>query len=180
MNSTLQAKYDAARKPSAYAYPDPSEIEPKIPVGEKVLQVLFGTGLDVGANTATLVLTDKAIHAFTKKPLLKKIGSTQEVIPFRQITGITRQKKVLAKWILEISRADNTDSYAYLDEMESQAFYVAAQELMSNQSSEGVGTSSAVVDNPLQQLSQLKELFDSGVISQAEFEDKKAVLLGRI
>lgn len=178
--SELQTKYKEARKPSAYAYPGPAEIEAKIPGGEKILQVLFGTDLDGGANTATLVLTDGAIHAFTKKPLLKNIGGTHEVIPFRQITGLSRYRKVLAKWVLEISRADNTDSYGYLDERDSQAFYVAAQKMMSNQPPAGMSSSPKREDNPLEQLSQLKELFESGVITKEEFEEKKSVLLGRI
>ncbi|MEQ9085805.1 MAG: SHOCT domain-containing protein [Pontimonas sp.] len=152
-------------------------MEAKIPAGEKILQVLFGTELDVGANTATLVLTDRGIHAFTKKPLLKKIGSTHEIIPFRQITGITRYRKLLSKWILEVSRADNTDSYAYLDEMESETFLVTAQELISSQNDT---KSEESADDVFAQLEKLTALFDKGILSENEFEAKKQELLKRI
>jgi hypothetical protein len=186
MLKELERLLDKAVKPQA-AYPssfvEAEEIESKISKGEKPLHILKGVWMaKKGANSfATLVLTDSAIHVFRRSTAFtKKLGSSHEVFQFSQVTGVTRSRKVMWKWVLEFSRAANTDTYGNLDEDQSEEFYNQAQKLVAAAQNAPKGTVIQQTLDPLDQIKKLKALLDDGILTQSEFEEKKKELMRKI
>jgi hypothetical protein len=186
MLSEIERLLDKAVKPqTAYSsgYVKASEIESKLSTGENPLYILKGAFKgQKGINSfATLVLTDKAIHVFRKvSAFTKKIGSSHEVFQFLQVTGVTRSRKVTWKWVLEFSRAANTDTYYFLDEIQSEEFYNLAQKLVSEAQNSSRGTFIQQTLDPLDQIKKLKALLDDGILTQKEFDEKKKELMGKV
>ena len=145
---------------------------------ESVIQVLFGA---VGRKAVTLVLTDRAIYKFTNGALIGRLGSGNEVIPFGQLTGIERKRAPLAEFGVTLTRASNVDSVLDLDERESERFVAEARDRMQKaQSPTFTVVSQEAAPDPLDQLRKLKELHEAGVVTDAEYEEKRSDLISRI
>jgi len=186
MLSEIERLLDQAVKPQTAnpsGYVEASEIQSKVPADEKPLHILKGVFRgQKGINSfATLVLTDKAIHVFKKvSAWTKKIGSSHEVFHYSLVTGVTRSRKVMWKWMLEFSRAANTDTYVFLDENQSEEFYNLTQKLVSEAQNSSKGTFIQQTLDPLDQIKKLKALLDDGILTQKEFDEKKKDLMGKV
>ena len=194
MNKSLEEKFALAAYPKGQlksAYLDLDSFAEKVPDDEEVLVVAMGTllgkksksialGTDMG-GFATLVLTDKCLHMFGRGAGFgpKKLGRT-ESYTFATITGVSRQKKMMAGWTMEISRASNVDDFIQLDETDSENLYNQLRNLVAEAQKGNSGTVIQQATDPVEQIKKLKELLDLGVISQEEFETKKQTLLDKI
>ena len=194
MNASLAEKYELAQTPFGQAkssYPGLDAIADLVPADEIVALVVRGTlvgkgrgntwaqGTDMGAF-ATLVLTDKCLHMFGKIGFTSKVKRS-EVYNFENNTGVSRMKKALQGWAIEISRASNVDYFVNMVEGDSEQLYNQLRELVSkSQKSSGGGTTVINQIDPMDQLKKLKDLLDAGILSQEEFEEKKKALLDKI
>jgi predicted DNA-binding ArsR family transcriptional regulator len=112
---------------------------------------------------------------------MKSVNRTHETIPFHTITGVDLKRKLGSGWIVEFSRAANIDSLLKCDGTGSNLFVQNLKNSMRDlNQSQGKSTPSNQEINPLDQLKQLAELLDAGIISQEEFDEKKKSLIERI
>jgi hypothetical protein len=151
-------------------------------VGEsEVSQVILGQ-LFQKPFYVTLVATEDGVHVFQKSNMgFKKLGKGHEFFPYSQITGITSSFHLTWKTCLEFSRASNVDKYGYMDEKETAQFVSLVRDrLMGNKSNLETQVRVASESDPLDKLKKLKDLLESGIISQQEFEEKKKILMDQI
>lgn len=157
--------------------PKPEVIEASLSPDEKVLQVLF---CQKGTKAATIILTDRQIYVFAKGNVFGSLVAADEVIPIAMITGVERSREYMNEWGITITRASNVDKYIYCDEVESQKFVSQVRELIAAAQSPAPTVIQTQTLDPLDQLKKLKELHEAGVISDEEYETKRADLMGRI
>ena len=146
----------------------PEEIEPYIQADETVLCLIRGWQLGLNANA---VVTDKCIYIFRKLRMAQKLGKGHETIPFSTITGITLARVLTRGIVISITRAGNTDSIEALDAAHAEKWVSVAREALSKASK--AGTQSSPEIDIVNQITKLKDLFDSGVLSEAEFLEMK-------
>lgn len=189
MNSTLEAKYNEAKQPfNTYksSHPSLEAIASYIPDDEEVLQVIKGTRMAARGQVSSqafvvMVLTNKSLHVLGKPTALFDKVKQSEVYNFAMITGVTRAKKMMLGWAIEISRASNVDTYVQMEEGDSEAFYNILRDLVAEAQKGGGGTTTVINQvDPMDQLKKLKDLLDAGILSQEEFEEKKKALLDKI
>ena len=157
--------------------PGPDVIEPTLSADEEVLQLLR---CQIGTKAATIVLTTQRVHTFAKGNFFGGLVAADEVIPIPMITGVERSRELMNEWGLTITRAANVDSFIYCDESESAEFVSRVRELIHAAQS---GTQTVIQNSqpdPLDQLKKLKDLHDAGIISDAEFAEKKTRLMDQI
>ena len=185
MRKDLQDAWDSAKKTDGTIYknPSPEEIEPSLDPNERVLVVLKCLkkwGKLGGGEVSTAVLTDQTIHIFSRG-IMKSVNRTHETVPFNTITGVELKRKLVSGWIIEFSRSANIDSLLKCDESGSSLFVENLKNSMRDlNQNQGKAAPSSQVINPIDQLKKLAELFDSGIISQSEFDEKKKSLIDRI
>ena len=194
MTATLAAKFEEANYPFGQyksSYPDYDVVAELVPADEEPLVVARGPlvgkgrgntimqGTDFG-SFATLVLTNKSLHMFGKSNALTSKVKRSEVYTFQTITGVSRQKKALQGWTIEVSRASNVDYFANLVEKDSELLYNKLRDLVAEAQKGGGGTTIINQIDPMDQLKKLKDLLDAGILSQEEFEEKKKALLDKI
>ncbi|MEY4276460.1 MAG: hypothetical protein RIS26_923 [Actinomycetota bacterium] len=189
MNSTLEAKYNEAKQPfNTYksSHLSLEAITPYIPDDEEVLRVVKGSRLAARGQVSSqafvvMVLTNKSLHVLGKPTALFDKVKQSEVYNFAMITGVTRAKKMMLGWAIEISRASNVDTYVQMEEGDSEAFYNILRDLVAEAQKGGGGTTTVINQvDPMDQLKKLKDLLDAGILSQEEFEEKKKALLDKI
>lgn len=185
MREDLQKAWDSAKKTdkTIYKNPPPEEIESSLESNERVvvvLKCLKQTNKLGGGEVCTAVLTDKRIHIFSRG-IIKSVNNTHETIPFEMITGVEYSRKMLEGWAIIITRAANTDRLLKCEEDGSKLFVDELRKFIELSKSSGGAT---VIQNnapdPLDQLKKLKELFDAGILSQEEYEEKRSTLMGKI
>jgi hypothetical protein len=163
----------ASRKP-----PGLDVIEPAIGESEKVISIL--KGWKGGSQPCSLVLTDQKLYFFSYFAI--KYISNTETIPFGTITGIElKQNLVLLGLEVKLTRANNTDTITNVDKNAAPAFVKALQDTLAsrtNQTGNKINQNQAT--DPLDQIKKLKDLLDAGIITEAEFQDKKKELMGKI
>mgnify|MGYP006282394657 CR=1 FL=1 len=179
MRADIDAAVSAARtKYTVRKAPKGDVIESVVAHDEHVLQVLFGLS---GSKAVTLVLTDRCIYKLTHSNLTGKLGAGNEVIPFAQLTGVERGRVPMGEFRVMLTRAHNIDDIVHLDERESEAFVAAVRDRMQAAQTPTVTVVKAEVPlDPLDQLRKLKELHEAGVVTDAEYEEKRADLISRI
>ena len=149
----------------------------QIPAGDQVLA--YATGINKGekADHCVWVLTDKSVlitrFGFMRRSELR--GS--ELVPIEQITGFEKRQTDRNNnlWELTISRSSNVDGLGSVDEN------VATRMLTSytsNRAKSGSAAASpAPSKDPTESLRNMKALLDDGLITQAEFDEKRKKLL---
>lgn len=179
MRPDLQAAWDRAGKMGFATRKPPGldVIEPALGSTEKVLSIL--RGWRSGSQPCSIVLTDRQLYFFSYAGV--KFISNQEVAPFGNINGVElKQNAALLGLEVKITRANNVDRITNVDKTVAQEFVTKLQECISNRTS----GSTTVIQNqtldPLDQLKKLKDLLESGIITQAEFDQKKQTLLDQI
>ena len=177
MRSDLQKAWNAAgkmgfatRKP-----PGPEVIEPALRPEETVLSIL--RGWKDGTQPCTLVLTDTQLYFFSYAVL--KSLSNEESVPFKLITGVELAQAIVTGLEVRISRSGNNDKITNVDKSVAKDFVSKLRELLTTAEDMSNKVKAQTID-PADQLMKLKELLDSGVITEEEFQQKKAILLGRL
>ena len=185
MNQSLKQAFDKAAVPKVLMtkpshWPTVEDTQEKLGnavVDQVILGQLFQKNFYV-----TLVATEEGVHAFQKSNLgFKKLGKGHEFFPYSQITGVTSSFHLTWRTCLEFSRASNVDKYGYVDEKEAAQFVALVRDRIAGNSakpSAQINVSSE--SDPLDKLKKLKDLLDSGIISQEEFEEKKKTLMDQI
>lgn len=168
--------------------PLPEEFEGKIPKSEEILCVIRGLWLHKVTHRkrlelATFVLTDTMVHMFGKNENFGARSESQDAVPLATITSISSfKRKILTgdNYVVDLIRAGDSDNLQMPKTFaqHSEKFVTMAREAISR-----LATGSTTVvsqESPLDALKKLKDLLDLGVISEAEFEEKKTTLLGKI
>ena len=150
----------------------PEEIETYIPADETVLCLIRARQMVLNANA---VVTNKGIYIFRKSYMFKKISKSHETIPFSTITGITTGRVLSRGVVISITRAGNTDILDYCDADQAEKWVSVARDALSKASNSGTGSSSEL--DKVDQLARLKDLFDSGVLSETEFLEMKKKII---
>jgi hypothetical protein len=143
--------------------------------GEQVERLTGGTygpgqGLVTLTDRRLLFLMDGLVHKMTEDFPIEKISSVQwsSSVVFGSIVVFAAGNKA------EIKNVDKTDGKAIVDAMRAQLNRGSA--VTADQSSIGTSKSPDV----MAQLEKLGELRDAGVVTDDEFESKKAELLARL
>ena len=184
LNRTLHECFEQAAVPKvllmkADYWPTLENVEETI-ADQTVRQVLRCQAF-LKNSMVTLIATDQGVYAFRKSTLLKKYGKGQEYFPYSQITGVTTSFHPTWRTCIEFSRASNVDKYGYMDADDAAKFVaLVSQKSQDERSSPALQPIVTPDADPLDRLRKLKELAESGVISQQEFELKKAKLLDEI
>ena len=184
MRSDLESAWNAAKKTDGTIYknPEPEVIENALAADENVivlLKCLKKVGNLGGGEVCTAILTDKTVHIFSRG-IVKSVNNTHETIPFSTITGVELSRKLSLGWIIGITRAANVDGLLKCEEEGAKKFVAELKGLIENSKS---GSSQTVIQNsvdPLDQIKKLRDLLDSGIISQEEYEIKKQALMDKI
>lgn len=184
MRADLQEAWDKAKKTDGTIYKNPGveEIEPILSPSEKViviLKCLKKTGSLGGGQVCTAVLTDQTIHIFSRG-VMKTVNHSHETIPFSTITGVELGRKLSLGWIITFTRAANTDSLLKCDENGSKIMVSEVQRIIAELRSGNAAPKAASDIGAIEKIQKLKEMFDQGILSQKEFEEKKAELLKQI
>jgi hypothetical protein len=188
MREDLQKAFDAAKKTDAFdRHPRVDVIEPALEADEEVIRVLKGgivsgrldnwKDMKVG-QICTVVLTNKRLHYFGRG-LMKNLTNSHETVEFKTITGVELRKNASFGQMLYITRAANSDTLYQVKVEEAKVLQADIQALIqANPPVSAVQVSNAV--DPLDQLKKLKDLLDAGILSQAEFDEKKKSLMDKI
>jgi hypothetical protein len=168
--------------------PFPEEFESRIPRGENVLCLLRGMWVHKVSHKqrlelATFVLTDHMVHMFGKNEVFGSRSQSQDAVPLATVTSISSfARKTLTgeNYVVELIRAGNSDNLQMtkIFAQHSEKFVTLTREAVSNLAK---GSSTVIAhESPLDALKKLKELLDLGVISEAEFEEKRLILMRKI
>lgn len=184
MNTSLRECFEKAAVPKvllakASNWPTVEEVEETI-ADQTVLQVLR-CQVYLKNSMVSLIATDLGVYAFRKTTGLKKYGKGQEFFSYSQLTGVTTSFHPTWRTCLEFSRAANVDKYGYMDKEDAAKFVALVNQKIQDASMSPAQQTIVTPDaDPLDRLRKLKELVESGVISEQEFELKRAKLLDEI
>lgn len=127
----------------------------------------------------TAVVTTEAIYLLREGTFTKGLSQGVETVPLRTITGISRKRQLGLGTVVEISRASNVDQLIMCNEAHAEKWVAVAKEVSASMSATPGVVVSQTLD-PLDQIKKLKDLLDAGILSQAEFDEKKKSLMDKI
>lgn len=185
MNQSLHECFEKAARPKVLGAKDskwPVVQDVEEAVGDaQVRQVIRGQVFN-SQTMVTIVVTDHGIHVFQKSAFgFKKYGKGEEYFPYSQITGVTTSFHPTYRNCVEFTRASNVDKYGYMEKDDFAKFVSLVQDKIFGDRVPQEPKSESNLDvDPLDRLTKLKSLVESGVISEEEFEQKKAKLLDEI
>jgi hypothetical protein len=167
--------------------PTIEEVESHIKNDEEVKCVLKGgsvekrSGVGYKSLACVAVLTDKSVYLVRKGQVIKNLAKSVENIPLHTVTGFEVTRELGLGTFLQISRAGNIDKITQCDSAHAEKFRDLAKEIAENISSQK--NSQTVINqaiDPIEQIKKLKDLLDSDIISQEEYEEKKKKLMEKI
>jgi hypothetical protein len=170
-----------------FGIPKIEEVESHIKNDEEVKCVLKGASVEkrggVGSKTlpCVAVLTDKSVYLMRKGQVIKNYAKGVENIPLQTVTGFQVKREIGMGTVFEITRAGNNDKISWCDSAHAETFRDLAKEIAENISSQK--NSQTVINqaiDPIEQIKKLKDLLDSDIISQEEYEEKKKKLMEKI
>jgi len=193
MRDDLKKAFDEAPDKRRTSFASPrlptlEEIDEILNPEEKVLSLLKCIHSEVppgGAKggrlylAAVAVVTNRTIYIVNANGMRSKVTIFSEVIPAHTITGVSTVKDILYGSGLLVTRAGNSDKFSQLDAAHADKWLAAARELLASGGGGG-GTKIVQTLDPLDQLKKLKDLLDAGILSQAEFDEKKQSLMDKI
>ena len=191
MRQDVQKAWDAAPEFRDIRYPGqgpgPEMIEPILREEEIVLCILkcmhtASRGkLTDKTLKCTAVVTDKEIYLIREGTFTKGFSKAVENIPVHTITGVEKVRQVGFGTVINISRAGNTDKLIMCNADQATVFLEFTREVIAKNlaNKETIAVVQQGFD-PLDQIKKLKELLDSGVITNEEFIEKKSKLLNQI
>lgn len=147
--------------------------ESVIAEAEGYIGQMMGRGKDAQHN-GVLVVTAQRV-AFYRKGIL---GEVIETIPLKSITSVER-KSMMGHRVLRIHTSHDALEFKTFSAEGEQALVKAIEDGRDGAAAGHGGTDGGGV-SPVQAVRELAALRDAGVISDAEFEAKKAELLARI
>ncbi len=127
----------------------------------------------------TAVVTSKTIYILREGTFTKGLSSGTESVPLHTVTGISKKRQLGLGTVVEISRAGNIDQLIMCNEAQADKWIAIAKEVSAAVSSAPTAVINQTID-PLDQLKKLKDLLDSGVLTQQEFDEKKQALMDKI
>jgi hypothetical protein len=135
---------------------------------------MMGSGKNTQHN-GTLVVTDQRV-AFIRKGLF---GDVFQSIPLSKVTSVERRTNL---GICSIVAHTSHDDLAFktFDRASFDAAAVAIESGRDGGGSTAQAPAAAVGADPVQRLQQLQRMLDSGLLSQDEYNDKKAEILAGI
>ena len=168
--------------------PLPSEFDSMISANEQILCLLRGMWVHKVTHKkrlelATFVLTDTMVHMFGKNEVLGSRSHSQDAVPLSTITSVSSfARKTLTgeNYVVEMIRAGDSDNLQMTKNFaqHSEKFVTLTRDAISRLAK---GSPTMVShESPLDALKKLKDLLDLGVISPAEFEEKRIVLMRKI
>lgn len=191
MRKDLEKAWNLTKVPSQLGIklniPRIEDVEQHLSKDEEVKCVLKGNGVvkrsgGVGykALPCVAVLTNKSIYLFRQGQYLDVLAQSIESIPLHTVTGLQANRQFTGT-VFEITRAGNNDKMGMCDHEHAQVFRDLAKEIIENMSSQK-NTQSLIKQelDPIEQIKKLKDLLDSGIISQKEFDEKKQILMDKI
>lgn len=127
-------------------------------------------------------LTDKGILKYEVTLMTARV-KTEEIIPLATITGIESKPpkpgSSMDLWTILITRANNVDTiFSSGPDVLVRDFLAKVQEGMAGPRSGNAQP--ATVQTPVQRISALKQLLDQGLITEAEFEQKRAQIISEM
>jgi hypothetical protein len=166
--------------------PGPERIEAIVKSDEKVLCVLKCVhtekrGITTKTLKCTAVVTDQEIYILKEGTFTKQLSKSEENIPVHTITGIEVYRQIGLGTVIKISRADNSEMLVMCNEAQAQKFNKFVKELISKKTTtQGTINDVRGGNDALEQIKKLRDLLDSGVISNDEFDAAKRKLLDKI
>jgi len=165
--------------PDLPSRPRNSDIEAFIPRDSKVLLSLSG---------GMLLLLDNGVLKVKTKSMWSGDVSGAELIPFAHIKGVSVEDEAFGGFTVEIHRNENSKVIAgssFSKDTGVRGLTASRDHALKFQSlflglMEGPTSKQESSESALDRISKLKELLDSGAITQAEFDDKKKQLLDSI
>jgi hypothetical protein len=165
--------------PDAASWPRNSDIEALIPKDSKVLLSLSG---------GMTLLLDNGVLKMKTKSMWSGAVSGAELVPFAHIKGVSVEDEAFGGFTVEVHRNENSKVLAGSsfskdigirgltnNRDHAQKFQSLLLGLM-----EGPASKQGSSESALDKISKLKELLDSGAITQDEFDDKKKKLMDSI
>lgn len=145
-----------------------------IAFAEGYIGEMMGKGKDAQHN-GSLIITETLV-IFYRKGLF---GEVLETIPLKSITSIERKSSILSKTIrLHASHDDLTFKSQSMDKNIQQEIIDAIELGRSSTSTDSpVVTISNTEESPIEKIKKLGELKEAGILTEAEFENKKTELL---
>ena len=175
----LQKAWDESGKINGISRRKPpglEDIESSLNSQEQVLVVL--KGWKGSTQPCTIVLTDQQIYLFSYFGLKQMFNN--EAIQFAPITGVELKQTAINGLEVRISRSGNTDRITQVDRSTAEKFTKLLQELISTNQKMSSGHIQTSNPDPIEQLQKLKQLLEAGILSEAEYEEKRKLLLDRI
>ena len=174
MRNDLREAYSNAKKWGALGqkWSTVEEIEPEIPSDAVVVAVAFG----VSERQSTVwVMSSKGLHVFRRGML--KSNRSGEFLPIHLIAGIAFAKSFTSGGQLSTSGPQSNEDLTQVDTKTAENFAQKAKNLLANS---GFGTPAPATSNVpdvADQIRKLAGLLSDGIITQEEFDAKKAKLL---
>jgi hypothetical protein len=137
--------------------------------GEGYIGEMMGTGKDRQHNGALIVTNNRV--AFYRKGML---GEVLETIPLKSITSIER-KSLMGHCTIGIHTSHDALTFKTFQKPKEQELVNAIEQGRGNHAAP-----QATSNSPLDALKKLAELKDAGILTEAEFQSKKADLLSKI
>lgn len=145
---------------------------------EKVLELARGT---YGSRVGLIVLTDQRILFYNEG----WTGSINQDLPLRECRSVAVGSGVLYSSVLIQARDNSVAISKVIKEDAARIVKAARKQLHLVKTPQSAIQTQGLIDaaatkSPMEQLKQLGELRDAGIVTQEEFEAKKTELLGRI
>lgn len=142
---------------------------------ERIEQGFLSDGASALSNGFIVVTNNRVIVLdVNSSPTSTKMS--MEDFPLDKITSISFERG-LAKSKVKLVCSGNTTSINILQNGDELSQYIRQR---TNQPKQTETETSQTINDPLEQLKKLKDLFDNGIITETEFETKKQELLSKI
>lgn len=178
MRTDLEKAIDAATQPTLLGKrPTLEWVEEKLSANEQVIQLMYCGIQKSDIKLGYAVVSDQYVHLFRAGALLGSKSAEHDAVAFRHITSVEQVNVPMFKTknVKIVQSSGAVIVLANCDASESQELVARVRDLMASG-----GEVKSVQLDPLDQLKKLKDLLDSGILSQAEFDEKKQALMDKI
>ena len=175
MRQDLEQAFEGAKKWGSLGqkWSTPEEIEPEIPADAVVHAVAYGVSVNGSSKQSTVwVISTKGLHVFRRGML--KSNRSGEFLPIHLISGIAFAKSVLSGGRLSTSGPQSNEELIQVDTKTAENFSQKTKALLA---SVGSGAPVNAAPDAADQIRKLAGLLTDGLITQEEFDAKKAKLL---
>lgn len=136
---------------------------------------MMGKG-DKKQHNGVFILTNRRA-CFYRKGVF---GEVLETIPIGKITSV-ETRSMMGHRVLNLHTShDELKFKTFADKLRFDSVYARLEALRGDDTAPASPPPPVVMTNPIEQLKQLGELKEAGIVTQAEFETKKAELLRRM